>query len=74
MIVLIAIAICLVGAGYLIGYCSAKLNLEKEANGYLHIVNSTDEPQPYIFLELKDSSAEKTINEARFVTLEVARD
>lgn len=74
MIVLTAIGVVLVLAGYLIGYSLAKLNLETEANGYLHIITRTDEGQPYIFLELKDSKAEETIMKSKFVSLEVTRD
>lgn len=58
--------------GYEIGYCTARIRLEKEVNGSLHIVNEEGE-DPYIFLELKDTHARAVIEESKYVILEVTR-
>ena len=73
MIMLIIFAV-LVILGFMIGYATAKMNLEKEADGFLHIVTETEEPQPYIFLELKDDHAKELIEDAEFVSIKVLHD
>lgn len=74
MIVMLIIFVCLAALGFMIGYTTARMNLEKEADGFLHIVTQNEEPQPYIFLELKDDRAQELIEDAEFVTLKVIHD
>lgn len=70
-LIIFAALLCL---GIIIGYSTAKMNLEKEADGYLHIITQNEEPQPYIFLELKDDKAQRAIEGAPFVSLKVIHD
>lgn len=74
MILILIIFVSMIILGAVIGYSSARMNLEKEADGYIHIVTEEGESQPYIFLELKDDRAQRVIEEADYISFKVIRD
>lgn len=59
--------------GVLAGYLIALRVLNRNLNGYLHIVHQDDE-QPYIFLELKTNEEMEKIIKTKYAELEVIRD
>lgn len=57
-------------SGFFIGYNVAKRRLVQQAQGSLHIVSSEDEPQPYIFLDLK---SDQILNDGNFAFIQIIR-
>ena len=70
---IIIFLVCMTGAFFL-GRLSKPNPSKFESSGYLHIVEDSDEPQPYIFLELTSKSEVAQIQLHDYVTLKVLRN
>lgn len=60
--------------GVIAGYMASKKNLDDSVNGYLHMLNSEDEEQPYIFLELKNEDEINKILKMQYALLKIIKD
>ena len=64
----------LITVGYLIGYASAARRLQKDIDGFLHIVEDPDDSENYIFLEVVNTDTIESLKNNDFATLKVQYD
>lgn len=73
-LIIAIIIFAFLAVGYLIGYASAARKLEKEIDGFLHIVEDPDDGDNYIFLEVVNAETIDALKNNDYANLKVQYD
>lgn len=73
-LIIAIIIFTLLTVGYLIGYASAAHKLQKDIDGFLHIVADPDDGENYIFLEVVNAETIDELKDNDYATLKVQYD